>query len=104
MRTITNTSNVYTFGELSDEAKENAIDRVRYDRGCLSWQDEAINTIEKIATAMNCNAEWYSYDGIKYYVSFTSKEYEDVENLEGKRAYAYIVNNYLMPNKSYKTY
>lgn len=48
MRTITNTFNVYSFDELSDEAKENAIDRVRYDRSCLSWQDEAINSIEKI--------------------------------------------------------
>ena len=99
MRTITNTFNVYSFKELSDEAKENAIDRVRYDRNCLSWQDEAINSIEEISKAMNCKAEWYSYDGIKYYVSFTSNEYEDIETLEGKRAYAYIVNNYLMPNK-----
>lgn len=104
MRTITNTFNVYTFDELSNEAKENAINSFRYKDNYLSWQDEAINTIKKIAAAMNCEAEWYSYDGIKYYVSFTSKEYEDIEALEGKRAYAYIVNNYLMPNKSYKTY
>lgn len=104
MRTIINTFNVYSFKELSEEAKENAIDSFRYDGSYLSWQDEAVNSIEKISKAMNCIAEWYSYDGIKYYVSFTSNECEDIEALKGKRAYAYIVNNYLMPNKSYKTY
>ena len=104
MRTITNTFNVYSFEELSEEAKEKAIDNFRYDGSYLSWQDETVNSIEKISKAMNCIAECYSYDGIKYYVSFTSNEYEDIEALKGKRAYAYIVNNYLMPNKSYKTY
>lgn len=105
MRTITNTFNVYSFEELSEEAKEKVIESFRYHDGSyLFWQEEAINSIEKISKAMNCIAEWYSYDGIKYYVSFTSNEYEDIEALEGKRAYAYIVNNYLMPNKSYKTY
>lgn len=104
MRTITNTFNVYSFKELSEEAKEKAIESFRDDGSYLSWQDEAVNSIEEISKAMNCKAEWYSYDGIKYYVSFTSNEYEDIEALEGKRAYAYIVNNYLMPNKSYKIY
>lgn len=104
MRTVVNTFNVYTFDELSNDAKEKAINSFRYNDSCLNWQDEAINTINAISAAMNCDAEWHSYDGIKYYVSFTSKEYEDIEILEGKRAYAYIVNNYLMPNKNYKTY
>ena len=72
MRMITNTFNVYSFEELSNEAKENAIDSFRYGGSYLSWQDEAINSIEEISKAMNCKAEWYSYDGIKYYVSFTS--------------------------------
>ena len=48
MRTITNTFNVYSFDELSNEAKENAIDSFRYDDSYLSWQDEAINTIKEI--------------------------------------------------------
>ena len=103
MRTITNTFNVYTFDELSNNAKENAIDSFRYNNN-LVWQDEAINTIKAIATAMNCDVNYWSYDGICYSVEFTSKEFQDIEILEGKRAYAYIVNNYLMPNKSYKTY
>lgn len=75
MRTIINTFNVYTFDELSNDAKENAINSFRYNDN-LSWQDEAVNTIEKIAAAMNCDAEWYSYDGIKYY-EIIKTGYED---------------------------
>lgn len=103
MRTITNTFNVYSFEELSKEAKEKAIESFRLTMD-FPWQEEAINSIEKISKAMNCDAEYYSYDGICYSVEFTSKEYEDIETIHGKRAYAYIVNNYLMPNKSYKIY
>lgn len=103
MRTITNTFNVYCFEELSEEAKEKAIENFRLTMD-LTWQEEAINSIKKISKAMNCDADLYSYDGICYSVEFTSKEYEDIEIIQGKRAYAYIVNNYLMPNKSYKIY
>ena len=34
--------------ELSNDAKEKAIDSFRYNGSCLNWQDEAINTIKKI--------------------------------------------------------
>ena len=103
MRTITNTFNVYSFEELSEEAKEKAIESFRLTTD-FPYREEAINSIEEISKAMNCDAEYYSYDGICYSVEFTSKEYEDIETLQGRRAYAYIVNNYLMPNKSYKIY
>lgn len=103
MRTITNTFNVYSFEELSEEAKEKAIESFRLAID-FPYREEAINSIEKISKAMNCDAEYYSYDGICYSVEFISKEYEDIETIQGKRAYAYIVNNYLMPNKSYKIY
>ena len=102
MRTITNTFNIYSFEELSEEAKEKAIESFRLVTD-FPYCEEAINSIKEISKAMNCDAEYYSYDGICYSVEFTSKEYEDIEILQGKRAYAYIVNNYLMPNKSYKT-
>lgn len=103
MHTITNTFNVYSFKELSEEAKERAIESFRLATD-FPYREEAINSIEEISKAMNCDAEYYSYDGICYSVEFTPKEYEDIETLQGKRAYAYIVNNYLMPNKSYKIY
>ena len=103
MRTITNTFNVYSFKELSEEAKEKAIESFRLASD-FPYCEEDIKSIEEIAKAMNCNVEYYSYDGFCYSIEFTSKEYEEIETLQGKRAYAYIVNNYLMPNKSYKFY
>lgn len=102
MRTIT--TNLYTFNELSDEAKEKAIENYRYSDFDFAWQRETIDTINAIAEGMNCKAKWYSYDGITYDVSFYSRETEDIENLSGKRAWAYIWNNYLYPNREYKTY
>ena len=102
MRTITTT--LYLFNELSDEAKEKAIENYRYSDHEFDWQAEMIDTIQAIAEAMNCKAEWYSYDGITYDVSFYSCETEDIEDLSGKRAWAYIWNNYLYPNRKYKTY
>ena len=102
MRTII--TNLYTFNELSDEAKEKAIENYRYSDFEFAWQREMIDTINAIAENMNCKAEWHSYDGITYNVSFYSHETEDIENLSGKRAWAYIWNNYLYPNREYKTY
>lgn len=102
MRTIM--TNVYTFDELSDEAKEKAINDWRCSGFEFAWTYDTINSIKAIADAMNCKAEWYSYDGITYDVSFYSHETEDIENLSGKRAYAYIWNNYLFPSRKYKTY
>ena len=102
MRTITTT--LYLFDELSDEAKEKAIENYRCSMCAFAWQEEMIDSIEAIAKAMNCKAEWYSYDGITYDVSFFSQETEDIESLSGKRAWAYIWNNYLYPCRKYKTY
>lgn len=102
MRTIVTT--VYTFDELSDEAKKKAINDWRDSEREFAWTYDTINSIEAIAKAMYCKAEWYSYDGITYDVSFYSYETKDIENLSGKRAWAYIWNNYLYPNREYKTY
>ena len=80
MRTITNTFNVYSFKELSEEAKEKAIENFRLVID-FPYCEEAINSIKEISKAMNCDAEYYSYDGICYSVEFTSKEYEDIETI-----------------------
>lgn len=102
MRTIVTI--VYTFDELSNEAKENAINHWRDSDHEFVWTWDTINSIKAIAKAMNCVSDWYSYDGVTYDVSFCSHETEDIENLSGKRAWAYIWNNYLFPTRKYKTY
>ena len=101
MRTITNTFNVYKFDELNDEAKEKAIQDYREDM-VFSWQREMIDTICAIADAINCTYNYYSYDGISYCVSFEAIDFD--EELEGKRAWAFIVNNFIEPNEKAKIY
>ena len=95
------TVNVYNFNELSEEAKQKAIESFRNSDFFEFCNYDIVNTIEKISKAICCEANYYTYDGIKYFVDFISNDDFD---LKGKRAYAYIVNNYLMPNKEYKTY
>ena len=100
MRTITTT--IYHFDELSEEAKKKAIESFRCTESFQFYNEEIQDTIKEIARSISCDYDYYSYDGIFYEVSFTS--HDNIESLSGKRAYAYIVNNYLMPNKEYKTY
>lgn len=101
MRTITKTFKIYNFDELSDKAKENAINHYRESMQ-FGWQDEIINTIEKIAEAMSCDYNYYSYDGITYDVSFTPNGFD--EEIEGARAWAFIENNFITPNEKAKIY
>ena len=99
MRTIT--KNIYSFNELSDDAKQNAIENYRSIME-FTWQDEIINTINMISKAIHCDYDYYSYDGITYKVWFTPNDFE--EDIKGKRAWAYIVNNFITPYEKPKTY
>ena len=101
MRTIT--TNLYTFNELSDKAKETAIEEWRNKGYPFAWQDEIINTIKHIAKALNCNYDWYSYDGIRYDVKLMSTDFCETD-LSGVRAWAYIVNNFITPNAKARIY
>lgn len=101
MRTITKSYNVYKFDELTEEAKEKAIQDYRENMD-FSWQNEMVDTIRAIADAINCTYNYYSYDGISYSVSFEAYDFDD--SLEGKRAWAFIENNFIEPNAKAKTY
>ena len=105
MRTIT--KNIYTFDELSDEAKERAIENYRALGIPFGWQREMHQTIGAIAHVMNCTCDWYSYDGITYQVFLNSRGnfyYDDITELAGHRAWAYIENNYISKAEKPKTY
>ena len=99
MRTIT--TNIYKFDELSEEAKERAIEEYRSDM-TLDWQDDINATIEAIAKAMNCSYDYHSYDGISFHVSFSPCDFG--YELSGVRAWAFIENNFITPNEKPKTY
>lgn len=103
MRTEIITRNIYTFDELSDDAKEKAIERFRRDLDYLAWQSESADTVKEIAEKMSWRWSYESYDGIRYDVKFSIDD-GDVSDLSGKRAMAYIVNNYINRAEQPKTY
>ena len=103
MRTITITQNIYSFEELSDEAKERVYEHFRNEMGIPFWGEEYKDTMETIAQTMGWGASFYSYDGIRYSVEFCIGD-EDIEELSGPRAMAYIENNYIDAAKKPKKY
>lgn len=93
MRTII--KNVYTFNELSDEAKEKAISNYRDSNTEIFWVDETLESLKGLFE--NCNGiklKDYSLGECNSWirVDFTN---EEVENVSGKRALAWIENNLL---------
>ena len=94
MRTVTETitTNVYTFDELSDEAKEKVVDEARYSVMETSV-DELVDCMKTAMDKMGITINDYeiSVDGSGY-ISLSVEGEND--ELEGARAYAYIVNNF----------
>lgn len=90
MRTETTITKIYTFDELSDEAKEKVIAEAR-DSDMEINCDELVDCMKSAMNEMGIAIDDYSIgiDGSGYIKL-------DVENddLEGARAYAYIMNNF----------
>jgi len=92
MRTITTT--VYKFNELSDEAKDNAIENYRNSDKEYFWLDENRETMEKFAKLFPIEVTNWSYGGRGEGVSFTSSMDGAIEELTGQRLATYLWNNY----------
>lgn len=92
MRTITTT--VYQFSELSDKAKENAIEKYRNSDREYFWLEENRETMEKFAELFPIKVTNWSYGGRGEGVSFTSSMDGAVEELTGQRLATYLWNNY----------
>jgi len=97
----TKTINIYSFDELSEEAKEKALQDYRERQTEIFWMDETIESLKGLFK--NCSGvslKDYSLD--KYnswiHIEFTNDE---VEEFTGKRALAWIENN-LLSNIRYK--
>ena len=106
MKTIVTETNVYTFDELTDEAKENAIENFRnytFEHGGLCWQTENANAVKVIAEKMGWKYDYSSWDGVDYCVEYSVDD-GDVAELSGARAMAYIENNYIDVAKKPKMY
>lgn len=96
---------VYNFNELSDEAKEKAIEAHRFDF-CDTWSWENWESIQAIAKA--CSLEImrdnYNDTGFQRFHLGNIDNYLDINMLGGVRAMSYIYNNWIMPNMKGKYY
>nr|DAM59678.1 MAG TPA: hypothetical protein [Caudoviricetes sp.] len=90
MRTVTTIVKIYSFDELSDEAKEKVIEEAR-DSVMEANVDELVDCMKSAMNKMEIAIDDYSVgvDGSGY-ISLSA----DCEDLEGTRAYAYIANNF----------
>jgi hypothetical protein len=89
MRTIVITKNLFSYDELSESAKMNV--RQWLAEGSESYYYELVESIKAILNAT----------GLK-----SGREWSDISNtcdyLEGVRAYKYIYNNFIYPNRKAK--
>lgn len=98
----TRTYKVYKFNELSDEAKEKAIEKIRkreYNAG-FPWSEEYRQSLEGFAKFFDITLKDWSVGGRGEGVSFDLSE--NMDGLKGVRLYKYLVNNYLNRTKEYK--
>ena len=92
----TRSYNVYKFDELSDEAKESAINSFRGIDQDLPWIDENRKSMETFCDIFNVKVtDWhyspYSHSSISFNMDNVD---DDVKELKGIRLLKYIVNNY----------
>lgn len=104
MRTITETitSTVYKFDELSDSAKEKFTDEQR-DLEAEFWSDEMRDCLKSAMEKMKISIDDYQFDYAGTgYINLSVDD--DAEELEGVRAYKWIVNNCFSNVDKKKTY
>ena len=104
MRTVIETikTDVYKFDELSDEAKEKFIEEQR-DFEAEFWADEMCDCMKRAMEWMNINIDDYQFDCTgSGYINLSVDD--EAEDLEGVRAYAWIVNNCFADVNKSKTF
>lgn len=92
----THTTNVYSFNELSQEAKEKALNDYREGMTEIFWMDETVESLKGLFK--NCQRVDLTNWSLGDYQSWLNIRfnYDEVENFTGKRAIAWIENNLLI--------
>jgi len=91
----TKTINIYSFNELSEEAKEKALQDYREEQTEIFWIDETIESLKGLFK--NCDGISLKDYSLGEYQSWLKVDFtnEEVENFTGKRAFAWLENNLL---------
>ncbi|MEO7047752.1 MAG: hypothetical protein ABI091_20810 [Ferruginibacter sp.] len=92
MRTIR--TKVYKFNELSENAKDNAIERWRNSDNEMFWSNENRDSMKAFADMLPITVKDWSYGGRGEGVYFTFDERDEIEELTGQRLATYLWNNY----------
>lgn len=103
MKTIT--INIYSFNELSEEAKKSALQDF-CDTGEYFLADENAESLKEFQNFLPVNVKNWQYGGGKY-IRYSLTCEEAVQNLYGQRLRTYILNNYysiLYEQKPYGKY
>lgn len=91
---------IYSFDELSEEAKEVAIENYRNNNTEVFWASENRDTMEKFAELFPIKVTHWEYGGRGEGVDFHFTADDTIEELSGTRLATYIWNNYR--NEIYK--
>ncbi len=102
MRTIR--TKVYQFSELSEQAKQKAIENYRNSNTEIFWADENRESLKEFAKLFPIIVTDWSYGGRGEGVSFRFTECGEIENLTGQRLATYLWNNYNVDIYSKKYY
>lgn len=94
MRTETTTRTLYTFDELSDEAKERAYQNWSPE---YFWHDDNVKSLNAFCDALNIRLQSYSYGDRGSHVSADFNIDTNAEELTGLRLRTWIINN-IFPN------
>lgn len=95
------TERTYKFDELPEDAKEVVRNDWRNDDdwNYYDWSGE-INSMEKIAEALNCELSYKQYEWGTWSVRLSPRfEYIGEDELSGARAMAYVTNRFITPNQ-----
>jgi len=92
----TQTINIYSFDELSEEAKEKALNDYREGITEIFWADEILESLKGLFK--KCSGVSLKDYSLNEYNSWICVEFahDETENLSGKRAIAWLENNLLV--------
>jgi len=102
----TKSYNVYKYSELSDDAKESAIEQFRTDMD-YPWNTENVATLDAFCDIFGITCNDWSYGGCNSYINANTMpgfDYSEVEEFTGIRLLKYIYNNYYSDLVSAKQY
>ena len=98
---------VYKFEELSEQAKEKAIEWYRNSDNDFCWSDEILETVKTALKHFDCklsdwSIDWDNINRSSWSIKFEFNYEDEVKELNGARLFKYIQNNYLKYYDKYK--